>query len=107
MAPDVVLLNSRISVSADDERIFVCDGHGNVRALTNTAGAVTDTYQFDAFRSVIASTGTTANSYLCSGEHFDNAAGHRIQTLEEQLHLFVSNGRNRERFRRTSGIIRL
>ena len=25
------------------------DGHGNVRFLTNSAGTVTDTYQYDAF----------------------------------------------------------
>jgi hypothetical protein len=35
------------------------DGHGNVRFLTNTSGAVGDTHQFDAFGMQIASTGTT------------------------------------------------
>jgi RHS repeat-associated protein len=47
------------------------DGHGNVRFLGNTAGTVTDTYQFDAFGAQIASTGTTPNPYLYSGERFD------------------------------------
>jgi RHS repeat-associated protein len=47
------------------------DGHGNVRFLTNTSGAVGNTYQFDAFGMQIASTGTTANSYLYSGEWLD------------------------------------
>jgi RHS repeat-associated protein len=46
-------------------------GHGNVRFLASTAGTVTDTYQFDAFGNQIASTGTTPNSYLYSGERFD------------------------------------
>jgi len=47
------------------------DGHGNVRFLTNTAGAVTDTYQYDAFGMPIAITGTTSNNYLYSGEQFE------------------------------------
>jgi RHS repeat-associated protein len=48
------------------------DGHGNVRFTTNTAGTVGNTYTFDAFGAVIASTGTIANSYLYSGERFDS-----------------------------------
>jgi RHS repeat-associated protein len=50
------------------------DGHGNVRFLANTVGSVTDTYQFDAFGNSIASTGTTPNNYLYSGEPFDSGA---------------------------------
>jgi len=49
------------------------DGHGNVRFLANSAGTITDTYTFDAFGAQIASTGTTSNPYLYSGEHFDSA----------------------------------
>jgi RHS repeat-associated protein len=48
------------------------DGHGNVRFLANTAGTLTDTYQFDAFGMMIASSGTTPNTYLYSGERFDS-----------------------------------
>jgi RHS repeat-associated protein len=51
------------------------DGHGNVRFLSNTAVAVTDTYQYDAFGMPIASSGTTANNYLYSGEQYDSNAG--------------------------------
>jgi RHS repeat-associated protein len=47
------------------------DAHGNVRFLTNMAGAITDTYQYDAFGMPIASTGTTPNDYLYSGERLD------------------------------------
>src|SRR3989454_4504194 len=50
------------------------DGHGNVRFLTNSAGTVTDTYQYDAFGRLIA-TGNTPNNYLYSGEQFDSNAG--------------------------------
>ena len=54
------------------QRIFyVYDGHGSVRALTDSTGAVTDTYDYDAFGKLIHSTGTTPNIYLYSGEQFD------------------------------------
>jgi RHS repeat-associated protein/uncharacterized repeat protein (TIGR01451 family) len=52
---------------------YAYDGHGNVRSLESLTGAVTDTYTFDAFGNLIASTGTTPNSYLYSGEQFDSA----------------------------------
>jgi RHS repeat-associated protein len=48
------------------------DGHGNVRFLTNSAGTVTDTYQYDAFGGLIASTGSTSNNFLYSGEWSDS-----------------------------------
>ena len=50
---------------------YVHDGHGSVRALTNTTGAVTDTYDYDAFGNLIHSTGTTPNNYLFAGEQYD------------------------------------
>ncbi len=49
------------------------DGHGNVRFLANSAGTITDSYTFDAFGAQIASTGTTSNPYLYSGERFDSS----------------------------------
>ena len=49
------------------------DGHGNVRQLTNSTGAVTDTYDYDAFGNLINSTGSTQNNYLFAGEEYDPA----------------------------------
>ena len=46
-----------------------------MRQLTNTAGAVTDTYDYDAFGNKINSTGTTPNNYLYRGEQFDSDLG--------------------------------
>jgi RHS repeat-associated protein len=46
-----------------------------VRFLTDNAGAVTDSYDYDAFGLPITTTGTTPNTYLYSGEQFDSAAG--------------------------------
>lgn len=60
----------------------VYDGHGSVRALTNLSGAVTDTYDYDAFGNIVHSTGSTPNNYLYSGEQFD-----------PDLHLYYNRAR--------------
>ena len=53
----------------------VYDGHGSVRALTGPTGAITDTYDYDAFGNLLHSTTTlaspTPNNYLFAGEQFD------------------------------------
>jgi RHS repeat-associated protein len=51
------------------------DGHGNVQFLTNSAGTITDSYDFDAFGMPIRTAGTTANSFLYSGERLDSSVG--------------------------------
>jgi RHS repeat-associated protein/uncharacterized repeat protein (TIGR01451 family) len=51
------------------------DAHGSVRFLTNASGSVTDTYDYDAFGSLVNSTGSTPNNYLFAGEQFDPALG--------------------------------
>jgi RHS repeat-associated protein len=63
-------------------RYYLYDGHGSVRALADTSGNVTDTYDYDAFGNLIHSTFTSipplastvspsTNNYLYSGEQFD------------------------------------
>ncbi len=51
------------------------DGGGNVRSLTNAAGAVTDTYEYDAFGNSWTVSGTTPNNYLYRGEQYDPDLG--------------------------------
>jgi RHS repeat-associated protein len=51
------------------------DGRGTVRMLTNSAGTVTDAYEYDAFGNLIAQTGSTPNAYLYRGERFDSDLG--------------------------------
>jgi RHS repeat-associated protein len=51
------------------------DGFGTVRQLTNLTGAVTDTFEYDAFGNSITHTGSTPNSYLYRGEQYDSDLG--------------------------------
>jgi RHS repeat-associated protein/uncharacterized repeat protein (TIGR01451 family) len=51
------------------------DGGGSVRLLTDDVGNVTDTYDYDAFGMLIASTGNTPNVYLYRGEQYDPQLG--------------------------------
>ena len=51
------------------------DGGGSVRQLTNSAGTVTNTYEYDAFGNEVNHTGTTPNNYLYRGEQYDPDLG--------------------------------
>ena len=51
------------------------DGFGTVRQLTSVAGAVTDTYEYDAFGNFFTKSGTTPNNYLYRGEQYDSDLG--------------------------------
>jgi RHS repeat-associated protein len=65
--------------SATQKIYYVYDGHGSVRALTGPTGAITDTYDYDAFGNLIHSSTTlaspTPNNYLFAGEQFDPDLG--------------------------------
>lgn len=69
---------------------YVYDGHGSTRALTDSNGAVTDTYDYDAFGNLLHSTGTTFNEFLFAGEQFDSDLG---LYYNRARYLNVSTGR--------------
>jgi RHS repeat-associated protein len=64
-----------ISEQDSTTHFYGFDGKGNTRYLTGTNAAITDTYAYDAYGTLIASSGTTTNSYLYSGEQFDPDLG--------------------------------
>ncbi|UWZ86822.1 RHS repeat domain-containing protein [Occallatibacter riparius] len=51
------------------------DGGGNLRQLTGASGAVTDTYEYDAYGNHWASSGTTPNNMFYRGEEYDSDLG--------------------------------
>jgi RHS repeat-associated protein len=51
------------------------DGLGSVRLLTDAAGAVTDTCDYDAWGNAVNTTGSTPNVYLYRGEQYDPDLG--------------------------------
>ncbi len=51
------------------------DAHGDVRFLMDPVGAVTDTYDFDAWGNVVNQTGSTPNVFRYQGDQFDSETG--------------------------------
>ncbi|MEO8435564.1 MAG: PKD domain-containing protein [Pyrinomonadaceae bacterium] len=73
---DLISQSSCLLPSASCQLVFYgYDGHGSVRLLTDATAAVTDTYDYDAFGTLISRTGTTSNDYLYTGEQFDANLG--------------------------------
>jgi RHS repeat-associated protein len=68
-------LVSQRNASTTVQNFYGHDGNGNTRYLTSTNATVTDTYAYDAFGTVIANTGTTANFYQYSGQQYDPNLG--------------------------------
>jgi RHS repeat-associated protein len=64
------LINNQWAVS-----FYGKDGHGNVRYLTDSNGAVTDRYDYDAFGNLIKQSGSTPNDYLFASEQYDAHLG--------------------------------
>lgn len=54
---------------------YLYDGHGDVRGLLDAAGALTDTYSYNAYGELLSRTGETENHYLYTGEYYDGISG--------------------------------
>jgi RHS repeat-associated protein len=54
---------------------YTADGQMNVRALTDGSGAVTDTWDYDAFGTMIGGTGRTSNNLTFASEYNDPDLG--------------------------------
>jgi RHS repeat-associated protein len=69
------------------------DGQLSTRQLTDGAANITDTYTYDAFGVLLASSGTTPNNYLYTGEQFDGNLGFyylRARYLDSGIGRFLS-----------------
>ena len=63
---------------------FGHDGHGNVRYLSGADGAVTNTFDYDAFGNLIGRSGNTPVTRLFAGEEFDSDTG--LYNLRARYH---------------------
>jgi RHS repeat-associated protein len=66
---------SQTQVASGTTSYYGYDAHGDVRYLMDSTGAVTDTYDYDAFGNLVGSTGTTPNVYRYQGEALDAETG--------------------------------
>ena len=55
--------------------VYLVDGLGSTRVLTDEIGGVINTYTYEAFGNLINSIGGTENKYLFAGEQFDEDLG--------------------------------
>lgn len=62
-------------VSPNSTTVYTYDRNGNVRMLTDSEGAVSDTYDYDAFGTATAEAGLTINPYRYCGEYQDETTG--------------------------------
>ena len=72
---------------------YGCDGLGSIRFLLTSAGAVTNTYAYDAFGDLVASTGSLTNNYRHQGEQYDPDIGryfHRARERDQNIGRFMS-----------------
>jgi len=99
--PQPVPLRICSIIQATQTSYHIYDGHGSTRALTDPNGAVTDTYDYDAFGNLLHSAATgipsggttitaTPNEFLFAGEQFDSDLG---LYYNRARYLNVSTGR--------------
>jgi RHS repeat-associated protein len=56
-----------------DRTFYQVDGLGSTRSLTNAGGAILNSYTYNAYGQLIQETGAILNTYLFTGEQFDDA----------------------------------
>jgi RHS repeat-associated protein len=69
------------------------DGLRSVTSLTNSAGALANTYTYDSYGKLTASTGTVANPFQYTGREFDPETGtyeYRARYYDQNVGRFVS-----------------
>ena len=54
---------------------YHADGLGSVTSLSNTAGSIANTYTYDSFGKLTASSGTLTNPFQYTGREFDSETG--------------------------------
>jgi RHS repeat-associated protein len=86
--------NDLLTLRQDTANLYYhYDGLGSTRLLTDQDGSITDTYDYDAFGTLINSSGATTQSYLFTGEQLDPGLGLyylRSRYMDPTLGRFIS-----------------
>jgi RHS repeat-associated protein len=72
---------------------YEADGLGSVTSLTNGAGAIANTYTYDSFGNLTASTGSITNRFQYTAREFDSESGlyyYRARYYDPQVGRFVN-----------------
>jgi RHS repeat-associated protein len=72
---------------------YDADALGSITALTNSAGSVANTYRYDSFGKLTASTGTLTNPFQYTGREFDPETGayyYRARYFDQNAGRFIS-----------------
>jgi RHS repeat-associated protein len=63
------------AITAGTPTVFLRDGKGSTRLLADGSGAITDTYDYDAWGVLAAHAGTSSNPFLDNGQQLDAETG--------------------------------
>jgi RHS repeat-associated protein len=80
-------------VGASETHYYLTDGLGSTLALTDAAGDIVNTYDYDVFGALRAETGSQANDFTFAGEQVDASTGFqylRARYYDMQVGRFVS-----------------
>jgi RHS repeat-associated protein len=72
---DMLVSQTRTVSTTPAVSFYGYDAHGNITFLTDANGTVTDTYDYDGWGNLVASTGATANTRLYAAEELDPDLG--------------------------------
>jgi RHS repeat-associated protein len=78
---------------ANTTSYYDADGLGSITSLGNGAGALANTYTYDSFGKLTASTGTLTNPFQFTGREFDQETGiyyYRMRYYDSNSGRFVS-----------------
>ncbi|MBI1748532.1 MAG: RHS repeat protein, partial [Acidobacteria bacterium] len=89
-----LITDKPISMERDGATLFYhTDELGSIRVLTNTAGAVAQSYSYDAFGNIVQQIGSVANPFTYTGREFDSESGlyyYRSRYYDPQIGRFIS-----------------
>ena len=72
---------------------YEADGLGSITSLTSAAGAIADTYTYDSYGNLTASSGSVPNPFSYTGREFDSETGlyfHRARYYDPSVGKFLS-----------------